>query len=475
MADAFLKIEGVTGEARHKEFAGQIELVSWSWGISTSASIGAGGGGSSARATIQELNVTKPVDSASADLLRYCATGVMIPRVTLTVVDPKAAGQAFLQLTLHDVIVSGVSVGDSSQNADGRVLENVSLLFRKVEYAYDPRTANGKLASAKRFSWDAALNAPIKEVTAPRQPPALSGVEPPASPIPAPGATPVLPIERPSPSESETAPIDERLRLTVFHPSRVSQERWEKLLVYIHAAQAETDVAADSHVRLGRTTQDSKQTAGATQPVTRGAEVVIVPELPGVQFNPPSQRVLWLEDWQCAEFRMRALPDRADSQQDLAVNGRVAFYVHTLLIGEVAIWGVLNAKGRVNRTADPLHAAAANPYASIFVSYSHRDATIVDRLQRAYKALGMTYMRDVESLRSGQEWNAALVRLIHEADIFQLYWSQAARDSHFVEREWREALLSSKPAFIRPVYWQRPVPDPPPELAKVHFAFIETV
>jgi type VI secretion system secreted protein Hcp len=473
MADAFLKIDGITGESRHKQFAGAIELVSWSWGISLPTRLGPGGAGASGRADIQALNITKPVDSASPDLLRYCATGASIPRVTLTVVDPKAGGQAFLQLTLHDVVINGVSVSDSSENTEGTVLENVSLLFRKVEYAYTPRTADGALAPAKSFGWDAAMNAPFTEPRAPKLPPGFSGVEPPLSPIRAPGTATAPRTQEPSPAESSTTPTEKRIRLTVFHPSRVSQERWEKLLVYIHAAHADREVAADSRGRLGSATRHSKQTAGATQPVAHGAEVVIVPELPGVRFNPPSQRSLWLEDWHCAEFRMRALQEHAHSQQERAVNGRVAFYVHTLLIGEVAIWGVLNAKGRFEGTSEPPETAAAHPYASIFVSYSHRDATIVDRLQRAYRALGMTFLRDVESLRSGQEWSAELVRLIHDADIFQLYWSESARGSAFVEKEWREALQSSKTAFIRPVYWQKPMPDPPPELARLHFAFIE--
>jgi type VI secretion system Hcp family effector len=187
MADAFLKIDGIEGEARHIQFAGAIELVSWSWGISQSTSL-AGGGGGAGKANIQTLNFTKAVDSSSPDLLHYCATGQHIRRVTLTVVDPKHGGQGFLQLNLHDVIVNGVSVGDSSENTQGGVLENVSLHFRKVEYAYTPRTADGALAPAKSFGWDQAINAPFKERPAPKprsvKPPKLDmGLPPTPEPI----------------------------------------------------------------------------------------------------------------------------------------------------------------------------------------------------------------------------------------------------------------------------------------------------
>jgi len=60
-----------------------------------------------------------------------------------------------------------------------------------------------------------------------------------------------------------------------------------------------------------------------------------------------------------------------------------------------------------------------------------------------------------------------------KADIFQLCWSSAARTSPFVEREWRHALSKGRPGFIRPTYWEEPMPPPPPELAYIHFAHLE--
>jgi len=96
---------------------------------------------------------------------------------------------------------------------------------------------------------------------------------------------------------------------------------------------------------------------------------------------------------------------------------------------------------------------------------------IVEMIGRAYRALGMTFLRDVEILRSGEEWNPALLKLIETADIFQLYWSEAARISGYVEQEWRHALAQGKQRFIRPLYWKKPMPEPPRELSGLHFAF----
>jgi TIR domain len=85
----------------------------------------------------------------------------------------------------------------------------------------------------------------------------------------------------------------------------------------------------------------------------------------------------------------------------------------------------------------------------------------------------MQYLRDVHFLRSGEEWNPAILKKIEEADIFQLCWSSNTSQSPYVEQEWRHALLhQARPSFIRPVYWETPMPAPPPELAPLHFAYL---
>jgi hypothetical protein len=69
-----------------------------------------------------------------------------------------------------------------------------------------------------------------------------------------------------------------------------------------------------------------------------------------------------------------------------------------------------------------------------------------------------------------------LLDLIEEADLFQLFWSEAASRSVEVAREWRHALLLQGrrgEGLIRPVYWQRPWPQPPAELTHLHFASVD--
>jgi hypothetical protein len=81
------------------------------------------------------------------------------------------------------------------------------------------------------------------------------------------------------------------------------------------------------------------------------------------------------------------------------------------------------------------------------------------------------------SIHSGEDWSEALERLIERADIFQLFWSQWSASSEHVKREWVYALsLKHKPGnFIRPVYWEQPMPAVPDVLNKVNFAYEPTL
>ena len=38
-------------------------------------------------------------------------------------------------------------------------------------------------------------------------------------------------------------------------------------------------------------------------------------------------------------------------------------------------------------------------------------------------------------------------------------------------RQWRAALQRRTENFIRPLYWEKPMPDPPEELGHLHFAY----
>ncbi len=107
-----------------------------------------------------------------------------------------------------------------------------------------------------------------------------------------------------------------------------------------------------------------------------------------------------------------------------------------------------------------------------FASYASEDRLdVLARVQGIQKAApALEIFLDVMSLRSGQYWEQELRRIIPSNDIFYLFWSENARRSRWVEKEWRCALETRGLDFIDPVPLVSPerVP-PPPELASKHF------
>ncbi len=109
---------------------------------------------------------------------------------------------------------------------------------------------------------------------------------------------------------------------------------------------------------------------------------------------------------------------------------------------------------------------------SAFVSYASKDrdrvAAIVQGMKKARPDLNVFF--DVESLRSGQKWKEALESEIDKSSVLFLCWSKFARESEWVDFEWRYALEKKGEDFIDPIPIDPPELCPPPaELQQKHF------
>jgi len=77
---------------------------------------------------------------------------------------------------------------------------------------------------------------------------------------------------------------------------------------------------------------------------------------------------------------------------------------------------------------------------------------------------------DVDSLRSGENWQRMRQAEIERRDVLFLCWSHSARDSEWVDREWRYALANKGLDFIEPVPIEPPsVCQLPRELSSKSF------
>jgi type VI secretion system secreted protein Hcp len=150
--DYFLKIDGIPGESNDRRHKGEIVLDSFSLGETNSGGSATGGGGSG-KVSFQDFHFTAKFTKASPKLMLACATGVHIPRATMT--GRKAGGFEFLFVKMSDVLVSSFQTGESG----GTVPEDaVSLAFAKIEVDYKEQKATGSLGASTSFAWNLGEN-----------------------------------------------------------------------------------------------------------------------------------------------------------------------------------------------------------------------------------------------------------------------------------------------------------------------------
>ena len=107
-----------------------------------------------------------------------------------------------------------------------------------------------------------------------------------------------------------------------------------------------------------------------------------------------------------------------------------------------------------------------------FMSYSSKDRHNVFKIaQGMHKARpDLDLFMDVESLRSGDDWKSVIENKICESDVLFLCWSRSAKESKWVDYEWRFAYHKKGAEFIEPIPLEpSQLCQPPEELNGKHF------
>lgn len=136
--DAFIKIDGVPGEAtddKHKEW---IEIESFGWGVQQQAvARGQGGGGGMAgKASFNDFSVVKSVDKATPSLFQACATGSHNKLITVSFCRATGDKTQYLEYKFSDVVISSYQASGAPGGGTSLPTEQVSFSFAKVEMTY---------------------------------------------------------------------------------------------------------------------------------------------------------------------------------------------------------------------------------------------------------------------------------------------------------------------------------------------------
>jgi two-component sensor histidine kinase len=273
-------------------------------------------------------------------------------------------------------------------------------------------------------------------------------------------------------------PALNKVQFTAYYPREIYPKTRHKLLVYTHEWSQLPIVEKDVRRfvdELGGKVPSPKQSGRQVQ-LQHHTEVTIIPESDAIEFEPKSITKRWRGDFLRYDFDFFA-PSILEGEAALI---RISIQVAGIEIAHIkGAFDILSTPefdqpksmkefNQVNITT--------KPYQNIFISYSRKDLEIISVYKIAQLALGNEVFLDVDSLRAGENWKDALKKAIEKADIFQLFWSEHSLQSTYCKYEWQYALENRCPdtqcnSFIRPVYWQKPMPFPPDELAHLNFKY----
>lgn len=255
-------------------------------------------------------------------------------------------------------------------------------------------------------------------------------------------------------------------RFTAYYPASVKPSSPYALMAFVHLDSARAQV---EEIALGYEAimGGSQATTGVTSAINVdvGSLVTFVPVIAGITFDAAERVVTWQPPYQSATF-LFTTPDQLPQH----LTGHVLVYQGPLIIGEIPVTMQILAADQPVETL-PGKSSEMQRLQPVFASYSHRDTPVMEYFRQSYARLGQKMLVDVYDLRSGDHWADRLLEMIGESAVFQLFWSRYSAQSSHCRREWENALryLDERPRFIRPVWWQEPMPTPPPELADLHF------
>jgi len=132
--DAYLLIQGVTGESQSQGMTNNIELDSFSFGASNPADIG-GKGLSGGKCSLSDFSFTCAVDQASYQILNDLYQGKPVPTCTFSL--RKSTGSAnpytYLSVIMTNCYITSNAIGGGSQ---GIPTQSVSIAYEQINYQY---------------------------------------------------------------------------------------------------------------------------------------------------------------------------------------------------------------------------------------------------------------------------------------------------------------------------------------------------
>lgn len=205
-----------------------------------------------------------------------------------------------------------------------------------------------------------------------------------------------------------------------------------------------------------------KETKSGFLTAEREAKITVMISSPDFEIEDNTESQIWKGGYLSFSFAVE-VPEQYKKRQILFV---ASVYINDIIATRLKF--VAKCKSLIEQKIE----VTREDVLSAFVSYASQDrnrvAMIIQGMKKARPDMDIFF--DVDSLRSGDDWEKALWREIDKRDVLFLCWSKHARDSKWVDAEWRYAFKNKGPDSIEPVPIDPPGSCPPPdELSRKHF------
>lgn len=240
----------------------------------------------------------------------------------------------------------------------------------------------------------------------------------------------------------------QQVEFTNLHPTSIPPDIATPIHLYVHLPEHIDDVRANFKAITGYDDGEFDESSRRSSlPFRFGTEFTVIPFLQDADVTPDIAEVTWRE--KLSIVTIYVTPNEIAKQRGY-IEGEIRILVGILVVATIPI---RIRVGKHNKYAEPEYQArSAFKYKSIFISYASKDRAFILALENLYKANPEfeAYV-DKSFLDAGDEFAPKLFKMIEKAEALQLCWSPNARESIWVDKEWRHAYSLEHP--IIPIHF----------------------
>jgi uncharacterized protein YjbI with pentapeptide repeats len=256
---------------------------------------------------------------------------------------------------------------------------------------------------------------------------------------------------------------------TVFAPPSVTRDDWLSVQVYAHRPDQREEAK-----RLAREIDRQARRRGFKSlavTIERGTTLRFHIQVPGFKFATPTESLFWQGRPDYVHFTAQC-PSEVPIG---SVIGKVTVSRDSLPIASIMFKLEIVEKREAYRGPTLPVGDKVRRYKNAFISYASKDRPEVLKRVQMLRLARIRYFQDVLKLEPGDRWEKKLFRHIDRCDLFLLFWSTSAKGSEWVLKEARYAMNRkggddlAPPDLIPVIIEGPPVPEPPEDLAHLHF------